>query len=156
VENNEFIEKSQRLLDFLPILLSSNWSSLNCYQLKEDKLLDSNLKTEIGLSLAGDKILIDVFGPHFQYSYLSKDLSFYALLPYSCKGNNYPIDEQIAIYLLMFFMGELVRYQPEDLDRILESKEAWLLRSFIESCPLRFLRIITSKIMGRVIILERI
>ena len=37
----------------------------------------------------------------------------------------------LASYAVFFYLGSLVRYQPEYLDALLHSKEAWLIERFI-------------------------
>jgi YaaC-like Protein len=51
-----------------------------------------------------------------------------------------PMNEPMAIYLAMFFLGSLVRYRPDVLDELLGTASAWLLESFVASAPLLFLR----------------
>jgi len=54
--------------------------------------------------------------------------------------------ESIIIYLLMFYLGSIVRYQPYILDNLFLSKEGWILQSFIKTCPKKFLRYMVSDI----------
>lgn len=51
-----------------------------------------------------------------------------------------PFNETLAIYAGMYYMSSLVRYQPQYLEKILTSKESWLLQRFIKSSTQTFLR----------------
>ena len=50
------------------------------------------------------------------------------------------MNEMHAIYVVMYFLGSLVRYRPDLLENMLLTKDAWLLERFIKSAPLTFLR----------------
>lgn len=97
--------------------------------------------------------LINTFGGHFSVNYFKENHDFNFSLPYKIT-RQYILNELIAIYLIMFYISNIVRYKPYYLEDMLTKKEAWLIESFIESCPLTFLRIITSEIMGKDFILE--
>ena len=51
-----------------------------------------------------------------------------------------PMNEFMAIYVVMFFLGSLVRYRPEILEGMLINKDAWLVEVFVRSTPVTFLR----------------
>jgi hypothetical protein len=55
-----------------------------------------------------------------------------------------PMQELIAIYCSMFFLGSLVRYRPELLEAMLSTKDAWLIERFTKSAPLTFLRLVRN------------
>jgi hypothetical protein len=55
------------------------------------------------------------------------------------------MNEEISIYAIMYFVSELIRYHSDYLEAV---NSGWILKSFVESCPLRFLRIMTSRIYG--------
>ncbi len=69
-------------------------------------------------------------------------------LPYNTGGNNVPMTELIAAYGVMYFLSHLVRYNPDYMDRIGESSDAWLIESFAKSVPLFLLRYLTREILG--------
>jgi hypothetical protein len=48
------------------------------------------------------------------------------------------MNEEVAIYTVMFFMSEIVRYRPDYLDKILNSKAAWLLESVVVISSFKF------------------
>jgi hypothetical protein len=50
------------------------------------------------------------------------------------------MNEMLAIYIIMFFLGSLVRYRPDLMEDMLSTKDAWILERFIKSAPLTFLR----------------
>lgn len=49
------------------------------------------------------------------------------------------MNEQLAIYSIMFYLSDLVRYKPHTLDKLLSGKEKWLFESFVKSAPPTFL-----------------
>ena len=65
-----------------------------------------------------------------------------------------PFNDGIAIYAVMFYLSELVRYRPDLLDSLLEQDAHWLLECFVESCPLKFLHVMAHKITGKVYLLS--
>jgi hypothetical protein len=50
------------------------------------------------------------------------------------------MNEMLAIYVVMFSLGSLVRYRPDFLEGLLSTKDAWILERFIKTAPLTFLR----------------
>jgi hypothetical protein len=58
------------------------------------------------------------------------------------------MNELMSIYLIMFYMSSLVRYKPAFIENLLNTKEAWLIDSFVKSCSVTFLRMIVSEIMN--------
>lgn len=97
--------------------------------------------------------IYEAFSSSISEKYYSHPYDFYLNLPYR-QNNQIVVNEFIAIYIIMFFLSSLVRYYPAYLEEIFESKDAWLIESFVKACPLKFLRIITSKILGETYILS--
>lgn len=60
-----------------------------------------------------------------------------------------PMNEVLAIYVSMFFLGSLVRYNPRYLERILASRDAWIIERFAKTAPITFLRYMRNMIDGR-------
>ena len=56
-----------------------------------------------------------------------------------------PMNEMLAIYCCMFYLGSLVRYRPEILEAMLLTKDAWLIERFVKSAPLTFLRLVRNQ-----------
>lgn len=71
-------------------------------------------------------------------------------------GTEIPMNQSLAIYVIMFYLGSLVRYNPSYLEKILNSKEAWLIERFINSAPEIFLRYISNAILKKNFIYKRI
>lgn len=136
------------------------WLELDFYQFKEDKVISLDSYPSLEATNYGVincwKILKEIFDSSIEPKYLLDNTSFDITLPMIIDDQRFPIHEDIVIYLTMFFMSELVRYQPEYLDKVLEDKEAWLFRSFVESCPLKFLRILTSRIKNQTVVMSRV
>ena len=64
------------------------------------------------------------------------------------KSNGPPMNEFLAIYILMFFFGSLVRYRPSVLEDMLEKEDAWMIESVMRSTPLAFLRHARNALSG--------
>ena len=60
-----------------------------------------------------------------------------------------PMNEVLAIYCCMFFLGSLVRYKPDLLEKMLSTKDAWLIERFTKSVPVTFLRHLRNLIDGQ-------
>ena len=59
-----------------------------------------------------------------------------------------PMNEMMAAYAIMYYLGSLVRYQPAYLESLLDSKHAWIIERFATSCGLVLLRNFTSEIIN--------
>jgi len=59
------------------------------------------------------------------------------------------IDEFTAGYLIFFYLGSLVRYHPDYLERILRRREAWIIRRFTTSCATTLLRHASISLLGQ-------
>lgn len=57
--------------------------------------------------------------------------------------------EPLAVYAVMFYLASLVRYDPAYLERIYESREAWIIERFTKTAPITFLRRIRNLIDNR-------
>jgi len=73
--------------------------------------------------------------------------AFYLNQPFT-KANGSPMDEFISTYLLMFFLGSLVRYRPAILEAMLEKEDAWMIESIMRSTPTSFLRHARNALTG--------
>ena len=45
-------------------------------------------------------------------------------------------------------MGSLVRYNPDYIEKILQSKEAWIIERFVNGAPITFLRYLANSILS--------
>jgi hypothetical protein len=57
-------------------------------------------------------------------------------------------DELFAGYLIFFYLGDLVRYHPDYLEKILYSKESWIIQRFTRSCATTLLKRMTLLLLG--------
>ena len=118
---------------------------MECFQTKEE------FKNELfqGQFIpVGEKLLFrDCLQPYIQPTYQRDDYSGMLFLPPSIESI-YPTNELISIYAGMFMLSSLVRYNPMVLDRLLETKDGLLIDTFLDVCPTKFLRVISSKIFG--------
>ena len=63
-----------------------------------------------------------------------------------------PMNEMLAIYIVMFFLGSLVRYRPDLLEAMLSTKDAWIIERFTKSAPLTFLRHARNMLDGKYLV----
>lgn len=59
-----------------------------------------------------------------------------------------PFNEVAAIYAIMYYLGSLIRYYPRYLEKLLHSKDAWIIERFCEGSPSTFLRHISNLILN--------
>ncbi len=82
-----------------------------------------------------------LFCPHFVFE---KNHRQNYSLPLLCSSSPSPIahrlPESMIIYMIIFYLGSLVRYHPYVLSNLFNTKEGWILESFIRTCPKKFLR----------------
>lgn len=89
-----------------------------------------------------DSLLITL-NPFVSMNYHDDPITGYIDLPLEHSAR--PMNEEVAIYIVMFFVSELLRYHPDYMEKILQTKEGWVLETFIHSAPLTFLALITSR-----------
>jgi len=94
--------------------------------------------------------IINALNPYISFHYFDDNKDFDLVLPYTDTVNTtpLPITEALAIYTVMFYLSSLVRYRPDYLEELLNTKPAWLIENFVNSTPETFLRIMVSKIVG--------
>jgi YaaC-like Protein len=94
--------------------------------------------------------LINDLSPYISTHYFDDNKDFDLVLPYTdtTRPTPIPITEALAIYAVMFYLSSLVRYRPDYLESLLNTKPAWLIENFVTSAPETFLRIMVSKIIG--------
>lgn len=63
------------------------------------------------------------------------------------KNNQIPFNDTLASYVIMFYLGSLVRYFPHYLEGLLNSKHAWIIERFSKSIGVLFLRNINNLIL---------
>lgn len=59
------------------------------------------------------------------------------------------LNEFLAIYCFMFYVSELVRYNPKVIQSNLSTPQGWLMERFIVNTPQTFLRYMVNLITGR-------
>lgn len=93
--------------------------------------------------------LKEVFENYYQTEVHETGDSFQLVEPFR-KNYQIPMDEITAVYVVMHHLSELVRYDPESLEKMLSSdtEEGWLLKNFIETAPYTFLPRMFSWITG--------
>lgn len=58
-------------------------------------------------------------------------------------------NQTLAIYAIMFYLGSLVRYRPDYLEHLLNSKEAWIIERVTKSACNTFLRSFVNYVLGK-------
>lgn len=124
-------------------MFGENWPGLNFFQSKESKMV--NIKNVKSYPKVVMDNLIKIVGDRRDLNY-SGDMYNLRLLFATNKKISF-MNEDLAIYIVMFFMSDLVRYRPDVLYGLLESKSRWLLESFVISAPNSFLRNMTVRML---------
>src|SRR5258708_18817942 len=101
--------------------------------------------------------IINDLSPYYSSHYFDDNRDFDLVLPYTDRTNptQLPITEALAIYAVMFYLSSLVRYRPDYLEELLNTKPAWLIENFVTSTPETFLRIMVCKIIESDIVFRR-
>ncbi len=121
----------------------TNSQCYDFFQLKEKyvktfKLGESVPNPELKIEL--DKCFTHKISPNYRLD----DWAAYVNLP--LPGESLFWNEELAIYTMMFCLSSFVRYHPDELDKLVEDELAWMIESFILTCPINFLKMITSHI----------
>lgn len=92
------------------------------------------------------------------YEIFSPFVSFYLIRCSDCSKINLPLkntegvdvilNEYLAIYGFMFYVSELVRYNPKVIQDNLSKPQGWLMERFIINTPQTFLRYMVNLISG--------
>jgi hypothetical protein len=53
-----------------------------------------------------------------------------------------------SVYAAMFYLGSITRYKPQDYDRIISGRYAWLVNEFLATQPDQFLYLTASTLAG--------
>lgn len=54
--------------------------------------------------------------------------------------------EELSIYVLMFILSSLIRYNPDYMERINSKRFGWFLESFVNTAPTRYLQFMVNRI----------
>jgi hypothetical protein len=57
--------------------------------------------------------------------------------------------QMLSVYLLMFVLGSVTRYFPGYFEELLESKYGPFFKTFISECPMQFLYLMASDMLGQ-------
>ena len=87
--------------------------------------------------------------------YIGDGYDFVLSKPYAHPSGSFRMTELLAAYLAMFFLGSLVRYRPDYLDDLLETRAGWIIETFVTSAPLPMLRAFVSKITDKVYVFNK-
>jgi hypothetical protein len=87
--------------------------------------------------------------------YVEDGYDFVLSRPFPHAAGPFRMTEPLATYLVMFYLGSLVRYLPDDFDDLLETRSAWIIESFVTSSPLSMRRAFVSKITDRVYVFNK-
>lgn len=70
-------------------------------------------------------------------------------------SKTFRIHTESVIYNLMFFFGSITRYYPFLFDSLLSEKELWIISEFLKTQPMQFLHLVSSKVIGGMILKPR-
>ncbi len=91
-----------------------------------------------------------IFAPYVSLYPRSKENRFKLNLPSEDeKGDEIILNECISVFILMFYMSELVRYHPKTIQDNISSPSGWLMERFIINTPQTFLRYMANLISGK-------
>lgn len=79
---------------------------------------------------------------------------FMIFLPHKSKSL-IDFNEVLAIYVIMYYLSNLVRYFPNKLEVSTDDADRWLLKRFVESSPITMLKYMVYLILDKQVILER-
>jgi hypothetical protein len=97
----------------------------------------------------------DALGNFYQDHAYDGEASFVITDPLR-KNWQIPFNEMLAIYSLMFCLSEVVRYTPGEFNTnfAADTKEGWLIKSFVGSTPYACLVHLASGITGKTYIIK--
>ncbi|MCP3685564.1 MAG: hypothetical protein GY861_23180 [bacterium] len=90
----------------------------------------------------------------FEPKLYDSEYDFFLSLPLR-RNLQIPFNQPLAIYMAMFYLGNLVRYHPSYLENLLASKDAWLIERFANSAHSTFLRYMANQILQKDIVYVR-
>ena len=72
------------------------------------------------------------------------------LLPQGYRYYLYPdtmvLRQPCSIYAIMFYLGSIVRYQPQRFSSLVGNKYRWLIEEFLQICPKQFVALMVNEI----------
>jgi len=104
---------------------------------------------------AVSKDLVNILKQNFLPNPLPVKYNFKLFLPIR-QNMQLPFNDMLASYVIMYYLGNLVRYYPYYLEEIIDSKHSWIIESFVQSVPITFLRQIVNCVCGRNLIYTRL
>lgn len=102
--------------------------------------------------------IVSLFGSlegHIDPKVIDDGFDFTVFQPFPHALGPFRMTELPALYLVMFYLASLVRYRPDYLDSLLETRAAWMIESFVASAPLMALRSFVSRITDRLYIYNK-
>jgi hypothetical protein len=102
--------------------------------------------------------IVSLFGSlegYIEPKLIDDGFDFTVFQPFAHPLGPFRMTELPAAYLVMFYLASLVRYRPDYLDSLLETRAAWMIESFVASAPLMALRAFVSKITDRLYIYNK-
>lgn len=121
-------------------------SGFKVFESKFEFEMFGSKKDQINDSLTRDaslKCLQSIYIPN----YYDDDYFKFFLAEPLWHHNQKTMNEMFAIYLVIFYLGSIVRYQPRYLEKMLNSKESWLLEIFVLSSTDTLLRQLANLIL---------
>ena len=91
--------------------------------------------------------VIDAFNGIYESKIYDDDIDFKLCVPLRLNDQT-KFNQALSIYTIIYFMGSLVRYNPDYIEKILQSKEAWIIERFVNGAPITFLRYLANSILS--------
>lgn len=109
-----------------------------------------------GIALQETQSHIDATIGRFCQDYIYDDAMSFCITDPLRKNWQVPFNEPLAIYSLLFYLSEVVRYSPGEFNNnfATNTKEGWLIKNFIESSPYSCLVYIISKMTDKTYIVK--
>ena len=172
-ELSELRQDCRKLMRSFSVIDLSNQNSLTQVDLERKfgtsylELLNYNFfeaKDSFLFELFNDRISPDqianqaqkVLSPRLGINFFSAKHPYFLFKPYTEARKRFPMNDEIAIYSITYYLSTLVRYRPDLVENFLEGKYKWLFDSFILSCPDKFLNAVVSRIVKRNVIMSTI
>lgn len=119
-----------------------DYSVYHFYQFRDKQLVDIR-------DVA--RVLQSVFEDSISWSFYEEEYNGIINVPPRAPESSQWINEELASYVTMFHLSDLVRYRPELMNELLGGEYGQLIRSIVNNCPVRFVQGVASRLMGRVI-----
>jgi len=96
--------------------------------------------------------LMKVLGKYSNQVSIKGGFDFHVFKPLKLNNRYFHFNDTLACYVIMYYLGSLVRYKPYFLESLLNSEHAWIIERFTKASSMLFLRDISKLISGEIYI----